>query len=63
LRQDPSFAAHITTIDKLFSDEMYRLIWHEIRNQIYKADCTFGRLSFQITKPPSSNRPDRRRGM
>jgi phospholipase/lecithinase/hemolysin len=51
LRQDPSFAAHISTIDEAHpSDEMYRLIWHEIRNQIYKADCTFGKLSFQITK-------------
>jgi hypothetical protein len=56
LRRDPSFAAHVTTIDEAHpSDEMYRLIWHEIRNQIYKADCTFDRLSFQITKPPSSN--------
>lgn len=46
LRRDPSFAANITTIDEVHpSDVMYRLIWHEIRNEIYNAGCTFGTLS------------------
>jgi phospholipase/lecithinase/hemolysin len=46
LTRDPNFAANITTIDEVHpSDVMYRLIWHEIRNEIYHANCTFGALS------------------
>lgn len=51
LRARDDYQAHISTIDEAHpSDEMYRLIWHEIRNQIYKANCTFGKLNNQIVK-------------
>jgi hypothetical protein len=51
LRGKLGFTVHISTIDQAHpSDEMYRLIWHEIRHKIYKADCTFGKLSNQITQ-------------
>jgi hypothetical protein len=51
LRRKWDFTVNISTIDQAHpSDEMYRLIWHEIRNKIYKADCTFGRLNNQIAK-------------
>ena len=46
LRRDPDWAAHITTIDEAHpSDELYRLVWHEIRDVIFKADCPFGKLN------------------
>jgi hypothetical protein len=39
-------AEHITTIDEVHpTDQMYRLIWLEIYEQIKRAGCTFGKLS------------------
>jgi hypothetical protein len=51
LRQKKGFFAHMTTMDEAHpSDEMYRLIWHEIRDVIWKARCTFGKLALQAPK-------------
>jgi hypothetical protein len=37
--------AHITTIDQVHpTDEVYRLIWKEILQEILRSDCTFGAL-------------------
>jgi lysophospholipase L1-like esterase len=41
-----SSAQHMTTVDEVHpTDQMYRLIWQEIYEQIKLSDCTFGKLS------------------
>lgn len=41
--QASSSSSHTTTIDEVHpTDQVYKLIWHEIRKEIVKAGCTFG---------------------
>jgi phospholipase/lecithinase/hemolysin len=54
LKQDPGFTSHIATIDEAHpSDPMYRLIWHEIRDVIFKAGCPFGKLTIPEQRQPT----------
>jgi hypothetical protein len=44
---------HITTIDEVHpTDQMYRLIWREIYEQIKRSDVTFGKLSSVLADTP-----------
>jgi hypothetical protein len=44
---------HITTIDEVHpTDQMYRLLWLEIYEQIKRSGCTFGKLRPDITDTP-----------
>jgi len=44
---------HTTTIDEVHpTDQMYKLLWLEIYEQIKKSNCTFGKLSPAIADTP-----------
>jgi lysophospholipase L1-like esterase len=46
---------HITTIDEVHpSDEMYRLLWLQIYEQIKRSGCTFGKLSPVMAATPDA---------
>ena len=46
-------AEHISTIDEVHpTDQMYKLIWLEIYEQIKRSGCTFGKLSPAIADTP-----------
>ena len=46
LKKDKEFATHLTTVDQAHpTDEMYRLIWLKIYEDIQAAGCTFGNLT------------------
>ena len=48
--------ANLTTIDQVHpTDQVYRLIWLEIYEEIKKSDCTFGILAGALTPTPLSS--------
>jgi lysophospholipase L1-like esterase len=48
-------SAHLTTIDGVHpTDQMYKLIWFEIYEEIKRSDCTFGTLALQGAESPLS---------
>jgi hypothetical protein len=52
-------AQHITTVDQVHpTDQMYRLLWLEIYEQIKRSNCTFGLLSPSDGDGDISYRPD-----